>query len=110
MTDERRIAKRRDLWVPIQMQQADIQVLAVSKNISESGVLVIAGATLEVGSRVDLTLSVPGEDEHRLTGEIVRVEVNEADPVGLWRHGLAIKFDEAVPELEEAFERLEKKA
>ncbi|MFK7989455.1 MAG: PilZ domain-containing protein [Sandaracinaceae bacterium] len=108
--DERRRAKRYTLWVPIQMEQGpDVQVLAVSRNISGTGVLVIAGAKLEVGAKLSLTLSVPSEDDRALTGTIVRVEPNEEDPEGLWRHRLAIQFDTPVPELEAAFERLEKR-
>ena len=98
------------LWIPIQMQQGDeIQVLAVSRDISWSGALVIAGATFEVGETVDLTVSVPGGEDTQLRGEIVRAEPNEEDPDGLWRYRLAIRFDQDVPELEEAFERLEQK-
>lgn len=111
MDDERRVAKRHGLWIPVQLSSGpDIQMLAVSKNISWSGALVVAGADLEVGSRVTLTLQVPGEDDRQLDGEIVRVEVNEEDPDGLWRFRLAIHFDQAVPELEPAFERLGAKA
>ena len=107
MDDERRVAKRHGLWIPIQLTSGpDIRMLAVSQNISWSGALVVAGADLEIGSRVSLTLQVPGEDERQLGGEIVRVEVNEEDPDGLWRFRLAIQFDESVPELEPAFERL----
>ena len=108
--DERRIAQRYVLWIPIQIEQgADLRVLAVSRNISGTGVLVIAGAALEVGSKIDLTLSVPGRDDRSLTGEVVRAEPNDEDPDGLWRHRIAVRFDQPVPDLEATFERLEKR-
>ncbi len=111
MSDERRESKRHTLWVPIEVRQGqEIQMLAVSRNISASGVLVVVGATLEVGGRVELKLQVPGEDDEELSGEIVRVEVNAEDPDGLWRYQLAIRFDQPVPQLIPAFERLEKGA
>jgi len=112
MSDERRGAKRHALWVPIQVEAgSDIQMLAVSQNISFSGVLVAVGAKLDEGARVTLTLEIPTEDRAReLGGEIVRVEVNEEDPDGLWRYRLAIRFDEDVPELEPVLERLEERA
>lgn len=111
MSDERRAAKRHVLWIPVQMEAGeDIKMLAVSRNISVSGMLVIVGASLGVGERVELTLQVPGEDDRKLGGEIVRVEANEEDPDGLWRHKLAVAFDEDVAELATAFERLEKKS
>lgn len=110
MTEERRSAQRHTLWIPVQVKVgADVEMLAVSRNISWNGVLVIVGASAEVGERVRLTLQVPGEDDHEIGGEIVRSEVNEDDPEGLWRHLLAIRFDEELPGLESAFERLESK-
>ncbi|HBQ13921.1 MAG TPA: hypothetical protein DEF51_23260 [Myxococcales bacterium] len=111
MGDERRQARRYALWIPVQVQAGDdVQMLAVSKNISWGGVLVIAGASLEAGERVHMTLQVPGEDARELAGEIIRVEPNEEDPDGLWRYRLAVRFDETVSDLEPAFERLEGKA
>jgi hypothetical protein len=112
MTEERRGAKRYVLWIPVQLTSGtEVQMLAVSRNISFSGALVIAGASLELGQKVELTLTVPGgPGEKKLIGEIVRVETNEDDPEGLWRYRLAVKFAEEVPELESAFESLEHKA
>ena len=111
MGDERRQARRYALWIPVQVQAGDdVQMLAVSKNISWGGVLVIAGASLEAGERVHMTLQVPGEDARELAVEIIRVEPNEEDPDGLWRYRLAVRFDETVSDLEPAFERLEGKA
>lgn len=111
MSEERREAKRHALWVPIQVEAgSDVNMLAVSRNISLSGVLVIVGAKLDEGARVTLTIAVPTENEEReLAGEIVRVEVNEEDPDGLWRYRLAIRFDEPVPDLEPVLERLEER-
>jgi hypothetical protein len=112
MTDERRVARRYVLWLPVQVEAGtETRMLAVSRNISWSGALMIAGANLSVGERVSLTLQMPGVAEDRqLTGEIVRVEPNEEDPDGLWRFRLAVRFDEPVEDLEPAFEKLESKA
>ncbi len=108
MTEERRSAKRHALWVPVELSAGqDVYMLAVSRNISFTGVLVIVGAKLEPGRRVELKLSVPKAGERAVSGEIVRVEHNAEDPDGLWKYLLAIRFDEPVPELEAAFERLE---
>lgn len=110
MTEERRRAKRYVLWIPVQVTSGpEARMLAVSRNVSWSGVLVIAAAHLEVGAKVTLSLSMPDEDERTVEGEIVRVEPNEEDPDGLWRHRLAVRFDAPQPELEEAFDRLESK-
>lgn len=112
MTEERRVAKRYVLWIPVQLTNGpELQMLAVSRNISWSGALMIAGASLERGERVQLTLQLPGSaEERKLEGEIVRVEDNDDDPDGLWRYRIAVKFSEPVPDLEPAFEQLEAKS
>jgi hypothetical protein len=112
MSDERRAARRFGLWIPVQIASGpEVRMLAVSRNISWSGALMIVGASMDVGEQVELTLQLPGSAEERqLKGEIVRVETNDDDPDGLWRYRLAVKFDEPVPDLEPAFEALEAKA
>lgn len=112
MSEERRAARRYVLWIPVQVQNGpEVQMLAVSRNISWSGALMIAGASLELGEKVHLTLQMPGSaDERRLDGEIVRVEENEEDPDGLWRYRIAVRFEQPVPDLEPAFEQLEAKS
>lgn len=112
MSEERRAAKRYVLWIPVQVENGpDVRMLAVSRNISWSGALMIAGASLEIGEKVSLTLQMPGSaDERKLDGEIVRVEENEEDPDGLWRYRIAVRFEEPVADLEPAFEQLEAKS
>jgi hypothetical protein len=108
MSEERRAGDRHVLWVPVRMRAGeDVTLLAVSRNISVCGVLVIVGASLEVGQRVELTPQVPDADERTVGGEIVRVGPNREDAEGLWRYETAIAFEESLGELEGAFERLE---
>jgi hypothetical protein len=111
MTEERRAGRRYVLWIPVQVVSGpEVRLLAVSRNISWSGALMIAGASLAVGEKVELTLQLPGNaEERKLGGEIVRVEPNEDDPDGLWRYRLAVRFDEPVHDLEPAFAALEAK-
>ena len=111
MSGERRAARRYALWIPVQLASGpEVRMLAVSRNISWSGALMIAGASVEVGEEVDLTLQLPGSAEERnLKGEVIRVEANDEDPDGLWRYRLAVRFAEPVPDLEPAFEALEAK-
>ncbi len=111
MSDERRGARRYVLWIPVQLKSGpDVQMLAVSRNVSGSGALLIVGASLELGERVELSLQLPGSaEERRLGGEIVRVETNEDDPDGLWRYRIAVRFDDEVSDLEPMFEALEAK-
>ncbi len=112
MSDERRVATRHTLWIPVQVRAPvgdegeEINMLAVSRNISWSGALMIGAAELEVGATVSLTLQVPGTEDRMLTGTIQRVEANEEDPDGMWKYQLAVAFDDEVQELEAAFEKL----
>ncbi len=108
MSEERRAARRHVLWIPVQVETGEDTQLAISRNISLSGVLVIVGASLDIGQRVTLTLSVPEAGERVLGGEIVRVDENAEDPDGLWRYKVAVAFDEDVEDLVPTFERLEK--
>lgn len=84
-------------------------VMSISRDVSASGVLVVAAAELKVGSSVEVTLAVPNEGTERvIKGTIVRVEPNAADAEGLWRHKVAVAFEENVEQLEGVLEELER--
>lgn len=75
---------------------------AVSRNISQTGVLMATARKLEAGGTVRLVFRVSLDDptEHELTGRIVRSEQNSDDPNGLWPYWVAVEFEEPAPELE----------
>lgn len=102
-------ATRYAVWFPLRMEAAGDVVLSITRDVSASGVLVVAAAEFEVGSTVKVTLAVPGSDSERVvSGTIVRVEPNEADSEGLWRHKVAVSFDEKVEQLDDVLEELER--
>lgn len=115
MSEDRRAARRYVLWIPVQVDADDAsKLVGVSRNASWSGILVMTGAKVKVGARVQLTFKVPDPltgqaAERQVAGEIIRVQPNEADPDGLWRYELAVRFDQEVPDLAGAFEELEAK-
>ena len=79
--------------------------LAVSHNVSKSGMLMATAEHLEEGAPVKARFSVPpNEREHELDGRVVRFEKNEHDPEGLWPYRVAVEFDEVHPELEPQLE------
>lgn len=102
-------ATRYAVWFPIRMEAEGDVVMSISRDVSASGVLVVAAAELKVGSNVEVTLAVPNEGTERvIKGTIVRVEPNAADAEGLWRHKVAVAFEEKVEQLEGVLEELER--
>jgi molecular chaperone DnaK (HSP70) len=102
-------ATRYAVWFPIRMEADGDVVLSITRDVSASGVLVVAAAELKVGSSVEVTLAVPNDDKERvIQGTIVRVEPNDADAEGLWRHKVAVAFIEKVEQLDDVLEELER--
>jgi hypothetical protein len=108
---ERRSADRYRVWLPVAIP-ALREGLAVTHDASKRGMLVVTASTLDVGAPVRLSFKMPPDDpnEHELTGRVVRVEPNSADPDGLWPHRLAVEFDHPVPELESLLQLMESPA
>ncbi|MBX3246411.1 MAG: PilZ domain-containing protein [Myxococcales bacterium] len=108
MTDDRRQAPRFVIWFPMQLTNDGDSILAISRDVSEVGVLVVAAAAPEVGARVSLTMQLPDDEAgaRELEGTIVRVEPNEQDAEGLWRHRVAVALDARVEGLEALLERV----
>ncbi|MBI4702438.1 MAG: PilZ domain-containing protein [Deltaproteobacteria bacterium] len=107
--DERRTAKRYPIWFPMSVDSDPLQDgLAVSQNISKSGLLMATAAKLEVGATVTVTFQLTRRDpvQRRIEGRIVRIQANAEDPEGLWPSFVAVAFDEAAPEIEPLLEEL----
>jgi hypothetical protein len=102
---ERRAHPRYRLWVPARLE-GDEQPsrLAVGHDMSQKGSLLVTMVELSPGDRVRLFVRIPptGEgEEQEIAARVLRVEVNDADPHGLWPYRVAVEFDEPSPELEE---------
>ncbi|MBI3201106.1 MAG: PilZ domain-containing protein [Polyangiaceae bacterium] len=96
----RRENDRYQVWIPVKVD-ALREGIAVTHDASSRGVLMLTASTLDAGAPVEVALKLPDQTvPKRVTGRVVRVETNEADPHGLWPHRMAIEFDEVVPELE----------
>ena len=110
MSDERRSAHRYAVWFPMRIETGGDAILSISRDISESGVLVVAAARPEVGATVEVTLALPNDEagERVVAGRIVRVAENEDDQDGLWRYRVAVCFDENIPALEPLLEQVER--
>jgi hypothetical protein len=96
----RRTKERYEVWLPVKVD-ALREGIAVTHDASGRGVLMLTASTLSAGSAVEIALKMPGEAEpKRVSGRVVRVEANPADPDGLWPHRMAVEFDEPQPDLE----------
>jgi hypothetical protein len=88
------------MWIPVKVDQLK-EGLAITHDASTRGALILTASTLEPGSKVEVSLKLPDSSvPRRVTGRVVRVEANEADPNGLWPHRMAVEFDEEVTDLE----------
>jgi hypothetical protein len=102
---DKRGAARFDVWFPLEIEsETTTRQIAVSKDVSQKGILVAMPSKVEVGAEVKVTFKLPGlvPIEHELEGVIVRVERNADDPKAMWRYQVAIQFDDEMPGLETA--------
>lgn len=106
MEEDRRKGRRFEVWFPMRFEPEEGgTTLAVSHNVSKSGMLMATAERLEEGAPVKARFSVPPNDEeHELHGRVVRFEKNESDPEGLWPYRVAVEFSEVHPELEPLLE------
>jgi hypothetical protein len=89
------------VWLPVRVEEL-AEGMAVTHNASDRGVLLVSASTLALGAAVTIRFQIPNEaaEQRTVHGRVVRVEPNRDDPDGVWRHQLAVEFDETVPELE----------
>ncbi len=102
---ERRIHHRYKLWVPTRIEGADAprSRLAVGHDMSQTGSLMVTSDERKVGEQIKLFIRVPpdSEEEQVICARVIRCEVNDADPNGLWPYRIAVAFEQAEPEFEE---------
>jgi len=106
---ERRASTRYQVWFPMSVDSSSVaDGMAVSRNMSPSGLLMATASSLEPNAPVKLTfqLSLDDPTEHSLAGRVVRVEPNRDDPDGMWPHFVAVVFEQPVPELEPVLAQL----
>jgi len=103
MDDERRQHSRHVVWFPVHVDAGDLgEGVAVSKNVSQSGILVASADRFAIGAPVKVAFRVLPVDKEprRVEGTIVRTLQNTDDPHGPWPFRMAVEFDESIPELE----------
>lgn len=97
---DRRSHPRHEMWIPVYSESLSGGV-GITHDASDSGMLVLARRTLEVGENLELRFSVPPGSETQFVTQatVVRNGPNNADPDGLWKYRLAVTFESPLPEL-----------
>jgi hypothetical protein len=101
-SDERRGGERHLAWFPIRVDGDDVgEGMAIAKNVSRGGLLLASPQKFVVGAPVKLALHLDPETgkAREVHGTIVRMEVNDEDPDGLFPHRMGVEFDDPDPEL-----------
>lgn len=70
-----------------------------SHNVSAAGMLVLVRTPVEIGVQMRIEFELP-EGPLAVSARVVRVQLNRADPHGLWPHQLAVEFDAPLAGLE----------
>ena len=81
---------------------------AITKDISELGLLLLTRAKLERGQTVELRIYLPGQEMRSVVvgGKVVRCEQLADEEKGIWRDKVAFSFHEAQPDLAKEFAAL----
>jgi hypothetical protein len=109
--DERRRADRYEVWFPMRLEVGPAgERIAVSQNVSQSGMLVASVGAIAEGAAVTVRFRIPPDpEEHEARATVVRSEPNERDPDGLWPYRVAVAFEDVRPELEPLLEESAKR-
>lgn len=95
--EDRRAAPRQQAHVSAALETAQGRsTIAITRDISTRGLLLLTRAALEVGEVVKLTVAL-GDGPGTLSGKVVRVE--DLDGHELWRYKAAITVDDGDPVL-----------
>lgn len=99
MSQERREATRHAASLPAQIEtDSGRYTVAVTRDVSATGLLVHSHHPLEVGSSVTVYVAVAGE-QYAVTGKVVRGEPLAHEDMAMWRAKSAVVLDADNPEL-----------
>jgi len=106
--ENRRAAERHVVYFVAELlpDEGERVRVAITRDASETGLLLLTRARLELGQSVKVRVVLPGEvgEGHAVTGHVVRREALSPHEVDYWREKVALQFD--APEAELAHEML----
>lgn len=108
---ERRDHDRHFVCIPAYVQREQTGPhIALIRNISASGALILLRKRLSVAEAVDLSLHLHPDEESGPTREarasVVRTAPLEESRAGLWLHAVGVRFDEPLHDMEEEIQRV----
>jgi PilZ domain len=108
VSPENRGYERSRVWLPIRITVGADEILGVTYDISEKGVLVLAPVEIPALTALSLSFDVPNEPGRSLSagGKVVHSSPNTVDPGGLWRHRMGVELDEVHGEFRDVIETL----
>jgi hypothetical protein len=97
MAEDRRAAPRQEAYLSAALETAQGKsAIAITRDISSTGLLILVGARLVVGETIKLTVVID-EAQRSLSARVVRQE--RLEPHELWRYKVALAVDGADPVL-----------
>ncbi len=83
------------MWFPVEVTStSSLDGLGISHDASPRGILFASGVKMDVGTSITIKFRVSKDaPEQTVTGKVVRVEVNDDDPTGMWPNRLAVSFE-----------------
>lgn len=93
MSEERRANPRIPAYLPGEIELAGGQAsVAITHDLSTTGLLVLARHELEIGSAVKLKVAFHHEEVH-ITGKVVRREDVDPELGSIWRYQVGVAVD-----------------
>jgi hypothetical protein len=94
---ERRGNRRSPVFCAVELSSvAKPRRCGVTRNASDKGLLIVTPSRFAEGDRLDVSVYLRGAAA-KVTGHVVRVDVNPATSNELWRYRLAVALDEPLP-------------
>jgi Tfp pilus assembly protein PilZ len=93
---DRRVQPRACACFPIHVHRKNGAArLALSRNLSTTGALLVVRSNLDVGERISLLLCLSEDrsDTVEVSGRVIRVEPRALDRADVWTHRVAVQFD-----------------
>ena len=92
---ERRRYKRHQMWFPVTIDVAGLEIWSICRDISECGLLVSARQALPVGTVVTARFKLtPNESDRTVSAKVVRCEQEESEFALAFPSRLGLEFDE----------------
>ena len=109
MSVERRKRSRHSAYLPAELVvEGATPRTAITKDISELGLLLLTRADLDRGKSVVLRIHLPGDEMRSVDvpGKVIRQEELADEEKGIWRNKVAFTFDSAHPDVAQEFQKL----